>query len=362
MPGAKARHLGKVDAQEFVDRRNPDPIINIGPREFEPDPSVTIEEHEGQWLSVLPNVPNPYWLNVGSFNIPQPITTGYDYEDADQPVLVECWIEKSTMNDILEPLCEELGINLVPASGMQSISSAVRLLERCREHEKPGHVIYISDFDMAGENMPRAVARQVEFYRERDFSDVEVSLVQVALTYEQVADLQLPRKPVAKADVRAPKFEATFGEGVVELDALEALHPGYLEQVVRDAVEPYRDPDLPRRLAPTSIAARLDAREQWAQETSDLRSELDELAADAREIAEPFRTRLTELHQEFEQAIAPIRERAGELESELDERWEAFEPDLPERPEAEPPDVDDDVLFDSRRDWLDQLERYKEDQ
>ena len=29
--GAKARHLGKVDAQEFVDRRNPDPIINIGP-------------------------------------------------------------------------------------------------------------------------------------------------------------------------------------------------------------------------------------------------------------------------------------------------------------------------------------------
>jgi hypothetical protein len=40
-----------------------------------------------------------------SFTLPDPIVTGYEYEWADQPVLIEVWIEKTAMDDILEPLC-----------------------------------------------------------------------------------------------------------------------------------------------------------------------------------------------------------------------------------------------------------------
>ena len=55
------------------------------------------------------------------------------------------------------------------------------------------------------------------------------------------------------------------------------------------------------------------------------------------------------------------REALATLERELDERIEHFEPELPERAEPDdPPDVDErDVLFDWRRDWLDQHERYR---
>ena len=50
---------------------------------------------------------------------------GYMYAPSDQPYLVEIWIEKSTMDDVLLPLCEELHINLVTSAGFQSITSAV---------------------------------------------------------------------------------------------------------------------------------------------------------------------------------------------------------------------------------------------
>ena len=155
--GAQARHLDLVDPAKFEDRRNPDPIINAHRRLFEDEIRTEMGELEdGGWAGAMPKIPGPYFLNVGDFEIPQPEVTGYDYEAGDQPVLIEIWIEKTTMNDILVDLCRELQINLVPASGMQSITNAVRLLQRCEEHGKPGHVIYISDFDSAGDVMPRA--------------------------------------------------------------------------------------------------------------------------------------------------------------------------------------------------------------
>ena len=176
---------------------------------------------------------------------------------------------------------------------------------------------------------------------------MQVSLEQIALTEQQVEDLDLPRSP-------------DDGESV-ELDALEALHPGMLEQLVRDAVRPYQDSALPHDLDSSRRAASDDATATWDEETADLRSELAQLTADAEDAAEPFRARLTALHDEFEEAIAPVRDRAEELQDELQGLADTFDPELPDRPEAEQPDVDDEVLFDSRRDWLMQLGRYKQD-
>ena len=54
-------------------------------------------------------------MYVHSFPLPEPDVTGYDYMQADQPVLDRSLDREDTMNDILEPLCRALGINLVPA-------------------------------------------------------------------------------------------------------------------------------------------------------------------------------------------------------------------------------------------------------
>ena len=110
-----------------------------------------------------------------------------------------------------------LGINLVTASGMQPITSSAKLLERCRELNKPGCVLYIADFDPAGDVMPRAVARQLEFDRERDYPDVQISLTPVALVLEQVVALKLPLIPIKTSDKRADRFEEHYGTGAAKV-------------------------------------------------------------------------------------------------------------------------------------------------
>jgi hypothetical protein len=43
----------------------------------------------------------------------------------------------------------------------------------------------VSDFDPAGNGMPRAMARKIEFFLQRDQLALDVKLFPVVLTYEQ---------------------------------------------------------------------------------------------------------------------------------------------------------------------------------
>jgi hypothetical protein len=208
-----ARHQGLVDPASFVDRRNPGLIEHAQRRLDEPSLSVGFEDVEfGSSPWELPELDGV--LDVPRLWTPEPTVGGYDYEDGDQPVLLEVWIEKTTMDDALVPVCRRLGANLVRAAGFQSITAAgVDLLARAEEHGKPAHVLYISDFDPAGSHMPRAVAREVEFYRARDFPEVEVSVEHLALTREQVAEHGLPDVPLNPDDKRSVRFRKRYGDG-----------------------------------------------------------------------------------------------------------------------------------------------------
>lgn len=406
----RARALELVDPAAFDDRRNKGQHLNRRPRTSPADPVVSWEPWEPVWS--LPEVEAPRLPAIGAWLLPgwpgsdgwelpnlrvprvEPQISGYDYDPDDQPVLVEVWVEKSTADDILEPLCAEAHVNYVTAAGTQSITSAVKLCQRAARHRRPAHVVYISDHDPAGEGMPMQVARQIEFHRER--YGVEVSVEHLVLTPEQVAEYDLPRVPIKESDKRKAGFEGRHGVGAVELDALEAIHPGVLADLVRRAISPYRDPTLPTRLDVAGQDAEHAVSTAWTDATADLRGDLSRLSADlaavrdryqrrvreaGRELEElqrPFRRRLAELGQQLASAQAPIKERlealAEEMATELtpyQERLDAlaedaarisreFDPDLPARPEPDEPDVDRDaLLYDSRRHWLDQLAVYQ---
>lgn len=211
-----------VDVRAFVDHRNAEPVIYREP--WEPEwPRVAFNGEAGFYLYGI-NAD----LEVPNLFLPYPRALGYDYTGADQPYLLEVWVEKSTVNDVLEPVCRQFGINLVVSAGFQSISNAVALIERARAAHKPARVFYISDFDPAGCEMPQSVARQVEYWlsSQSNAAGAGVALTPVALTREQISAYELPRVPIKESDRRRANFEALHGEGAVELDALEALHPG----------------------------------------------------------------------------------------------------------------------------------------
>ena len=87
-----------------------------------------------------------------------------------------------------------------------------------------------------------AVARKIEFAQQ----DLDVTLDPVVLTEEQCRDYRLPRTPIKDSERRGARFEARFGAGATELDALEALHPGELARIVSREIERFIDPDQAR--------------------------------------------------------------------------------------------------------------------
>lgn len=158
---------------------------------------------------------------------------GYSYDDGLQPNLVEVWSEKSGDDATLRPIALGAGINYCPGIGFQSVTNIRRMFRRVRDTDKPTRILYISDFDPAGMGMPVAVGRQTQFafWQLEQLAEEEapnLKLEPIALTYEQVTEWQLPRKPIKEGDRRKGVGEDRFGEGAVEVDALEARHPGRL--------------------------------------------------------------------------------------------------------------------------------------
>jgi hypothetical protein len=357
-----ARYLKLVPAHCFEDHRNPDPLLFAEPPPPRPDPSWVMEEMP-PWD--LPTIESNLGANL-SFDLPDIEVSGYDYCPGDQPYLLEIWIEKSTMDDILVPLCEELGVNLVRGVGFQSITGEIKLLQRVQQLQeivtegRPVRVFYISDFDPAGDQMPVAVARQIQFWRPDYAPGADIKLTQLALTHQQCLDYALPRIPVKDTDKRKEGWEERYGEGATELDALEALHPGELERLVRTTVAPYQDRRLSRRLHRAEDEALAQAQDEWNEATREHQQELEDIEEGVRDILSDFDTRLTDLNTELQERLAPYGERLESVRQGVLAEADTFDVDLPERPVPETEEPDEaEWLFAADRAYLEQLEHYQ---
>ena len=359
--GKYARSLGLVPADGFVDRRNPDPHVKVAGRGDVWNTVPTVDLSDPSWS--VPSITAD--LGEIAWELPSPWVSGFGYDrNADQPFHIELWIEKSTMDDVLEPLADELGINYATSLGFQSITSVVSLLKRIAERGKPARIFFISDFDPAGDGMPVAVARQIEFWREQFAPDAEIVLTPIALNREQVQRYHLPRIPVKDTDLRRAHFEERYGDGAVELDALEALHPGSLAAIIREAVLPYTDRTISRRLRAAYDEAHATAVEKWQRTTQDERSDLDDLIASAGRVVASYDKELANLRDSLARAMEPFETELAALQERVREQITTYQDeiidDLPDRPEplANSPD-ESGMLFDSRRDYMRQMESYK---
>jgi hypothetical protein len=326
------------------------------------EPSYDIPEPSG-WD--LPRIEAALAWQV-HLGMPTPQVSGYEYSQSDQPYYLEVWIEKSTMNDVLAPVCRALHASLVPGIGFMSITAAIKMLKRIQyiravigEH-KPARIFYISDYDPAGVAMPISVARQLEFYVDKYAPGAKIKLTTLALTEQQVRDYDLPRIPIKAEDKRKGNFEDRRGEGAVELDALEALHPGELRRIVRAALEPYVNESLEDDLQDAEEAARVAVENAWGEATQEEDSEREAIEKEAREICERYEERARDLNNEMQEALAPLRERMEALRLAITTKATQLEVDLPSRPLAAEEDMDEeDWLFDSERDYLKQMAVYR---
>jgi hypothetical protein len=345
-----ARILGLVNPEDIIDRRNPEPHVYF----YRPDDEQEkgFEPHIPGFDLPAPDTDLLSWLEE-NLKHPHLSPTGYDYDDFSQPYHVEVWVEKSTMNDILQPLCEELSTNLAVGVGYMTITSVVALLRRIEASGKPTRILYVSDFDKAGRNMPKAVARQTEFWSAMYAPDADIRLQPIVLTQDQIDKYDLPSLNIFDDGDEAP-------DDVVELDALEARVPGELASIVRENIERFRDKELSERFTQAKEGAQKMLDEQLAEHLADDIKRLDELKEEARPTIERYERLLEMLAARLERELEPLQVSLNEVRHAIEESVTALEPPLPDPPQPVATDPDDDGwLFDSSREYMDQLKHYK---
>lgn len=349
----QARYLGLVAPEAFVDRRNPEPHL------FRQDGLRRCPgwEPESVWWE-LPRIHADLSGDL-DWALPGYRIYGYEYGEDLQPFHIEVWAEKSTMNDVLVPVCRRYGINLVTGLGFMSITSVIELLKRVADSGKPCRVFYISDFDPAGDGMPTAVARQIEYWLHTYPLEVDIRLNPLVLTKEQVIAYKLPRTPIKETDRRKAHFEECYGEGAVELDALEALCPGELARLVEAAIAQYRDEELPRKLRETRKALEEMLAEEWAATLEPCQEELEALKEEVYQVVEVYQKELQNLERRLQQDLEPYAARLESLRLAVEDAVNSAAVSVPPLPEPEKPAEPEDWLFDSRRSYEEQLLRYK---
>lgn len=236
-----ARYIGLVDFDQIEDHKNKGVIVQTvyEPDRVNTDLSIFVKSFTFDKITDLRDViaDNAFLSNVLKYDV-----------QSRQPYHIEIWVEKSTLNDVLIPLAKKVGATLVLASGQFSLTNTKDFFKRIENVGKPVRLFYLRDFDPAGETMPTAVARKIEWFVRKHKPDLDVRLLDVALTHDQCIKFKLPREPMKRSDVYKGNFEERYGEGATELDALEALYPGKLEEIVLGAIKPYYDETLAERI------------------------------------------------------------------------------------------------------------------
>lgn len=371
-----ARYLGLVDVENFDDHRNPEPTIFMNPdywidgdSEEKNDPSIQWNFNNVEEYWNLPTINTELADCTSLWYLPDFSVDGYEYSNNDQPFVVEIWIEKSTMEDVILPICRKYSVNYVPGVGFQSITGSIKALKRIAKFamqgkQKPLRILYITDFDPGGFFMPDGVARQLEFWLNQFAPNSDVKLNPLALTHDQVKHYNLPTTPIKETDKRMEKFKARFNvDGAVELDALEALRPGELKKIVESAITPYRDSDLRDNLFDSSRDAHKEVESVWESHKDKFNDRLDAIKERTKTIIDSYESELNSIAErlagDFDKC--GISDDLEELKSDILNAANNLVVYLPERPSANIQSLDESSwLFASDRHYLKQLQFYKE--
>lgn len=274
-----ARWLGLIPFSAIRDQRNEKPTV----RRWEPkDPAAYI------LVGVGIELPDPEDL------VPTVDVEGFDGVQPYKLVLVG---EKSSLAEVLAPIAQEYKADLYLPTGEISDTMLYEMASVADADGRPMVVLYFSDCDPSGWQMPISVGRKLQALETAEFPGLEFQVHRVALTPDQVKAYGLPSAPLKSTERRADRWTVKMGVEQTEIDALAALQPDLLRRITRDALAPFFDRSLDRRVR--------EAREEWLQRAQEsLDAQLGE-------------ERLAAIRAEAEDRIAEMQEQVDALRDAL---------------------------------------------
>lgn len=177
---------------------------------------------------------------------------------ADQPVHIECMVEKDALSGVLEPVCRDLDIGITANKGYSSSSTMYEIGKRLNRRAGAGKsitVVYLGDHDPSGIDMTRDVDDRLTLYAQLD---EPIEVIRVALNMSQIDEWNPPENPAKETDSRFGTYRAKFGDSSWELDAVE---PSQLAALIRQVVTDRRDDDLWNEAVDRENAMRAELRD-----------------------------------------------------------------------------------------------------
>jgi hypothetical protein len=216
---------------------------------------------------------------------------------------------------------------------------------------RPLIVATICDSDPAGRQMPVSIGRKLQALRDLYFPELRFEVVPLALTIDQVRELDLPSTPLKDTEKRADRWKAEFGVEQTEVDALATLRPAELRRVVEQGLAPYVDITLQSRIE--------RAKSEWRDRAQAVIDEhvdseaLEEIEGNIEVLKEDAAERIAGIKEEIADRIALENERLQEMVGGI-RLPEATLPEveLPEKPPGA-------VLVSSDWGWADQTRALK---
>jgi hypothetical protein len=279
------------------------------------------------------------------------------------PFHLEVWSEK-TLPDYVKTVCRDYGVNVVvEGEGDLSLTIAHELAERVESAGKPAVILYLSDFDVKGDEMAGNMAAKLAWLKARGDITQRVCIEQLAVTREQIQELGLPRKPIEASahtgtggksyNTRITEWEERKGAGATELNALEN-RPDAFKSILQEGLAPYVDPALAEKNA--------EARDEYRDELADvIRESLSESGVE--DDLSQLRRWVAEFNDSLDRAEPMLRALRDQQEGFLSE-WSDVVREVIEDtafPVADVPDGEgaypDAPLYDSERSYVENLQR-----
>jgi hypothetical protein len=155
---------------------------------------------------------------------------------------------------VLRPIAEMVNGELLLPTGEATDTMIAEMAERAAADGRPAVVLYFSDFDPSGWQMPLSVSRKLQALRTLLYPELSIEVHRVALTLDQVRQFELPSTPLKQTEKRASHWREVMQHEQTEIDALAALRPADLQEIALDAVAPFYDFTLAERCRTASEA------------------------------------------------------------------------------------------------------------
>jgi hypothetical protein len=277
-PVKAARWLGYIPFDQIVDERSDEPVIRL--RTDRPQPYVSVD-----FDAIVPDIDDITPLaHIDEFTATQPYNL----------VLVG---EKSSLAAVLEPVAERYQADEYWMTGEISDTRIYQMARSAADDGRPMVVLYFGDCDPSGWQMAISLARKLQAFKVIKFPQLVFEVHRVGLTPDQVRMYGLPSSPLKDTEKRADKWFKAMGVEQTEIDALATLQPDLLVDIAVNAITPFHDDTLDRRVR--------QAMQDWrglAQQAIDEQS-----GDDIEQLREDAAAALDEKRAEIEQILNTVR-------------------------------------------------------